>query len=106
MTELIDTHRHNNLINKVIDYLNKELPEAQQALVGKYTRYYYANVDYEDLQQHSVMDLAGAVLSHWNFSFQRAEGEAKIRVYNPSYEKDGWQSTHTIVEISHDDMPF
>ena len=31
---------------------------------------------------------------------------AKLRVYNPKLEQHGWQSTHTVVEIVNDDMPF
>ena len=33
-------------------------------------------------------------------------GQAKVRVYNPRLEQHGWQSTHTVVEIVNDDMPF
>ena len=33
-------------------------------------------------------------------------GHAKVRVYNPQIEQHGWQSTHTIVEVVTDDMPF
>ena len=29
-----------------------------------------------------------------------------MRVYNPRFEENGWQSTHTAVEIVTDDMPF
>ena len=29
-----------------------------------------------------------------------------MRVYNPRLEQHGWQSTHTVVEIVNDDMPF
>ena len=35
-----------------------------------------------------------------------AAGEIKLRVYNPKLEQHGWQSTHTVVEIVNDDMPF
>ena len=30
----------------------------------------------------------------------------KVRIYNPRLEQHGWQSTHTIVEMVTDDMPF
>ena len=30
----------------------------------------------------------------------------KLRVYNPQIQKDGWESTHTVVEIVNDNMPF
>ena len=29
-----------------------------------------------------------------------------VRVYNPQVEQHGWQSTHTVVEVVTDDMPF
>src|SRR5690606_1180315 len=31
---------------------------------------------------------------------------AQVRVFNPDYEKHGWQSSHSAVEILHPDMPF
>src|SRR5262249_37651238 len=51
-------------------------------------------------------DLYGAAVSHWNFARQRQPGSARVRVFNPSVQEHGWQSTHTIVEIVNDDMPF
>ena len=30
----------------------------------------------------------------------------RVRAFNPTLEEHGWQSTHTIVEIVNDDMPF
>src|SRR5687768_10932210 len=42
----------------------------------------------------------------WNFSQQRTAGVPKIRVFNPTAAEHGWRSTHTVVEIANDDMPF
>ena len=33
-------------------------------------------------------------------------GEPRVRVLNPTLAEHGWQSTHTVVEIVNDDMPF
>src|SRR5690606_13544647 len=30
----------------------------------------------------------------------------QVRVYNPDYERHGWQATHTAVEALHYDLPF
>ncbi|NIR35765.1 MAG: NAD-glutamate dehydrogenase, partial [Actinobacteria bacterium] len=51
-------------------------------------------------------NLYGAALAHWNFLRTRTPGIPKLRVYNPQLEQHGWQSTHTIVELVTDDMPF
>ena len=69
-------------------------------------REYYRWVPPEDLVGRDALDLYGAALAHWKFLEQRAPGEAKVRVYNPSFEQHGWQSTHTVVEMATDDMPF
>src|SRR6185295_1985229 len=31
---------------------------------------------------------------------------ARVRVFNPTIAEHGWQSTHTVIEIVNDDMPF
>ena len=57
-------------------------------------------------RERSELDLYGAALAHFNLARNRPPGEAKVRVYNPQFEVNGWQSTHTAVEIVTDDMPF
>ncbi len=67
---------------------------------------YYAGVSLDDLAERRPDDLYGAAAAHFNLARRRTPGEAKVRVYNPEIEQHGWQSTHTIVEIVTDDMPF
>ena len=62
-------------------------------------------MDTDDLEDRSI-DAYGAAVSHWNFAARRQPGERKIRIYNPVFEEHGWQSTHTVVEMVNDDMPF
>jgi len=94
------------IINKIRHYLRDRVPESQVSLLEIFAQRYYVNCSLEDLTDRSIEDLSGALLSHWNFIYQREPGESKVRVFNPTLEKDGWQSTHTIIEISHDDIPF
>jgi glutamate dehydrogenase len=82
------------------------VPPAQRAGVGDFVHLYYGQVDSEDLAERAPADLCGAALAQWEFARQRAAGHAKVRVFNPVREEHHWQSTHTIVEISNDDMPF
>ena len=51
-------------------------------------------------------DLYGAALSLWNSLEKNNSDDAVVRVFNPEVAKDGWQSSHTIVEIIAKDMPF
>ena len=75
-------------------------------LTGEFTRLYYAEVDPEELSARVDADLKGAAATHLAFGKDYAGGSAKLRVYNPVRERDGWASTHTVVEIVNDDMPF
>src|SRR5512140_2680237 len=84
---------------------SKIAPE-RRAEVEAFVQRYYGQVDSEDILEREPADLYGAALSQWNFASKREPGQARVRVFNPSPAEDGWQSTHTIVEISNDDMPF
>jgi len=94
------------IITKLNAHLKSKAPKDQVALFKVFAQRYYASVSLEDLKAHSIEDLSGALISHWNLIYQRKPDETKIRVFNPSLEEDGFQSAHTIIEVSHDDMPF
>ena len=86
----------------VRDRVSGEDLELALAFVGAY----YAGVSPDDLVEREAGDLYGAAVAHLNLARRRAPGTPRIRVYNPQVEQHGWQSTHTIVEIVTDDMPF
>ncbi len=94
------------LIDKLVSHAQKKLPKGQTKQVEAFLRQYYLWVSPGDLLKQDILDLSGAALAHWQLARQRSPGEAKVRVYNPLFEKHGWQSSHTIVEIVTDDMPF
>ena len=81
-------------------------PAEDRAMLERFVAAYFGQVDPEDLAERELADLYGAALSHWNFARQRETGRARVRVLNPSVAEHGWQSTHTVVEIVNDDMPF
>ncbi|MGF1472578.1 MAG: NAD-glutamate dehydrogenase [Rubrobacteraceae bacterium] len=94
------------LLDKVVERVWERLDEDQAPQVEEFVRQYYSWVAPEDLSGFSAVDLYGAAVSHWNFASQREPGEPKIRVYNPRFEEYRWQTTHTVIEIVNDDMPF
>ena len=98
--------QRNEQIERVVGFLRARLqaPEADEAEI--FVRRYFARVAPEDVLGHTVEALFGAALSLWRFGEQRAPGSPKIRSFNPSVERDGWRSPHTVVEIVNDDMPF
>src|SRR3982074_3154807 len=79
---------------------------AKSDLSDEFARLYYAEVDPEELASRQPGDLKGAAAAHLDFGRKFSTGRAKIRVYNPVSTQHGWQSTHTVIEIVNDDMPF
>ena len=78
----------------------------QRTLIESFVRRYYGQVDVDDLADRDLADLYGASLSHFAFARKREPGRAKVRAFNPTIEEHGWQSTHTVIEVVNDDMPF
>src|SRR3954471_16531864 len=94
------------LIDTVCSRVRERVEAHEAPQLEEFVRQYYRWVPPEDLVGREALDLYGAALAEWKFMEHRAPGEAKVRVYNPSFEQHGWQSTHTAVEIVTDDMPF
>ncbi|TMH46541.1 MAG: NAD-glutamate dehydrogenase [Betaproteobacteria bacterium] len=80
--------------------------ETKTSLAEKFAQLYYAEVDPEELAARDPADLQGAAAAHLAFGRRYAGGEAKLRAYNPVRGEHGWTSTHTVIEIVNDDMPF
>jgi glutamate dehydrogenase len=92
-------------LGELFDVIKDKLPVGHAESVADFTKVIYANTPRDELVQRDVADLYGATLSGWQF-IQEFKGSAKVRVFNPEYEEHGWQSTHTVIELVHPDMPF
>jgi len=94
------------IVDKIVAIVRERVPDSEQAQVEHFVRQYFAGTAAADLAENDCLNLYGLALAHWNFARQREPGVPKLRVYNPQFDQHGWQSTHTIVEIVNDDMPF
>ena len=99
-------HNDTNPLTAVFELIQKRLPADVADLATNFTKNFYERVSAEDLAERSTQDLYGAALSHWHFASRFTPGASRLRVYNPRPEEHGWQSTHTIIEIISQDMPF
>ncbi len=93
-------------IAQVVEMIHARLGADAAPEAAEFAQQYYRQVAPEDLVERPVADLYGAALSHWHFARSFAGGRPKLRAYNPRVEEHGWQSTHTVIEIVNDDMPF
>ncbi|HRY24507.1 MAG TPA: NAD-glutamate dehydrogenase [Geminicoccaceae bacterium] len=94
------------LILAVIAEIEAKLTGEEAAQAAAFVRTYYRDVAPADVLSREVQDLYGAALAHLRQAGQRPAGTLKVRVFNPGIAQHGWQSSHTVVEIVNDDMPF
>src|SRR3954467_1187800 len=94
------------LIEAVCERVRERIAPDEVQEVEAFVRAYYRGAPADDLRGREPIDLYGAALAHWTFGRGREPGEARVRVYNPTFEQHGWQSPHTAIDIVSDDMPF
>lgn len=97
---------HSVLLDKVFQLICEKVDQKHAPIVKSFAEALFSNISLDDLDSRSDSDLYGATLSLWNEFVQFDSAEPSIKVFNPDLQKNGWQSTHTIVEIIVQDMPF
>ncbi|HEX6974958.1 MAG TPA: NAD-glutamate dehydrogenase domain-containing protein, partial [Vicinamibacterales bacterium] len=102
----VEQERRTERLAALVALVDAKVAPEQRAALAAFVGEYYGQVDPDDLAERQLADLYGAALSHWNFAHRREPGQVRVRAFNPTIEEHGWQSTHTIVEIVNDDMPF
>ncbi len=98
--------KKSDLLERVVDRLHDKLTDGPAERAEAFIRHYYRAVAPVDLLERDPLDVYGAALSHLRLGEHRQAGQSLVRVYNPQIEQHGWQSTHTVVEVVTDDMPF
>ncbi|MZI93267.1 NAD-glutamate dehydrogenase [Vibrio sp. CAIM 722] len=94
------------LLEKVYQLIQDRLELAQQPLVTQLAQHLFSNISQDDLVSRNESDLYGAIVSLWHHISEKSADEQSVRVFNPTVSRQGWQSTHTIVEIVVPDSPF
>ncbi len=94
------------LIEAIVDRIKNSMVGDQAKFCAEFAMQLYGTVAMEDLSAWEIDDLYGAVVNFWSLINERAPHETKIRIYNPDFERHGWQTTHTVIEVISDDMPF
>ncbi|HKR65799.1 MAG TPA: NAD-glutamate dehydrogenase [Thermoanaerobaculia bacterium] len=98
--------RQVDLVDRLAAEARRRVPAEQAESAEHFVRRYFAHVAPDDVIYTSFDTLLGGALSLWEFGAQRTPGTAKVRLFNPVADKNGWGLEHTVVEIINDDMPF
>ncbi|WDE09775.1 NAD-glutamate dehydrogenase [Thalassomonas haliotis] len=94
------------ILNNVAKLIQQKVPEESSSLVEQFSDLLYGNISNLDLAHRNDSDMYGATLSLWNSLNGHEAGSPVIKVFNPQVSKHGWKSSHTIIEVIVEDMPF
>lgn len=101
-----DAESKAQLLVQLREEIHNRLPAERADELNTFVDFYFATASPGDFCEWRLDDLYGSTVACWQFLQRRKPEEAKVRVFNPDYEAHGWQSTHTVVEVLHKDMPF
>ncbi|MDB6060427.1 MAG: NAD-glutamate dehydrogenase [Verrucomicrobiaceae bacterium] len=94
------------LIKQLVVDIERHLPAAQAAPLAEFARQYYENFPVDELSGRPLGDLYAATYGSWHFLQYYDSRRAKVRVFNPEFERHGWQLGHTVVAIVCPNVPF
>ncbi|MGB1261373.1 MAG: NAD-glutamate dehydrogenase [Cognaticolwellia sp.] len=94
------------ILSNVAQLIQQKVPAATAPLVNQFAELLYNNISTLDLEHRNDSDMYGATLSLWNTLNDHQDNKPVIKVFNPQVSKNGWKSSHTIIEIIVRDMPF
>ncbi|WP_371193113.1 NAD-glutamate dehydrogenase [Glaciecola sp. SC05] len=102
----VSNHQHSVLLDQVFTLINEKVDPKEAQLVQQFGQLLFKNMSFNDLNGRSDSDLYGAVISLWHQLQEKQQDIPLIKVINPEIARHGWQSSHTIIQIIVDDMPF
>ncbi|MCM2315332.1 MAG: NAD-glutamate dehydrogenase [Thermoanaerobaculia bacterium] len=101
-----EEQRKQQLIDSLARQARMRLSQTEATDAEEWVRQYYRLVSPDDMVYTQPETLLGGAMTLWQLAETRKPGEAIVRIFNPSQEREGWTLNHTVVEIANDDMPF
>ena len=76
------------------------------ASIAEFLDCYYADFDFAGGSEASPEELVGAAAQHYRVGEQRSPRQPVLALYTPDFDRHGWHSPHTVIDVVTDDMPF
>ncbi|HZP66996.1 MAG TPA: NAD-glutamate dehydrogenase domain-containing protein [Rudaea sp.] len=99
-------HAAGSVADAILAEIESRLGPSQSRDALAFASHFFRRVTAEDIAARSPESWASLVLGLLDFARVRKPGAPNVRVFNPSIEQNGWESSHTVVDIVTDDMPF
>jgi glutamate dehydrogenase len=95
------------LLNQILTMVEEKFPQTHHQQINSFIQCLYPSLIPEERIEHNdVFNWYGTTIDYWRFASQYQPHQTKVRVYNPQFEEDGWQTSHTVIRILIKNMPF
>ncbi|MDN3649654.1 NAD-glutamate dehydrogenase [Reinekea marina] len=105
MTNLVASNR-SELLESLYQRLTTEFPKQHHSDLNTLIEQLFKHASMRDLTSYEMTDLAGMVVTLWRALQKKSPKQANVEVINPSVEEHEWQSSHSIVTVLSDEVPF
>ncbi len=102
----VTTESKDVFLKRLTDSFEEKLSKAEAKNVSEFVHQFFGGLPMEEITGKRFSDVYGAMLASWKFLQHHDLKKPKVRVFNPDLEGDGWQSTHTVVAVLHQNIPF
>ena len=101
-----NTDGKNAIVDQIVESLSDSIVPAKASKLVSFARHYLRRISARELSKHPAEHWRGMINGHFEFGRKRIRGQTLMRVFNPVEENDGWTTSHTVIEVVTDDMPF
>ena len=99
-----------NIIEKILEFAQKNqqlyIKHKNNANFLSFLEQFYQENKSTDFENYNIQQLFYFALSAFNFLTQNKSQDFNVRIYNPTEQQDGFDSSFTIIEVVNNDMPF
>jgi glutamate dehydrogenase len=93
-------------IEQLTSEIDRRQPPGQAAPMAEFARQFYDKFPLKELQGRALSDLYASASGGWHFLQNYDASRPKVQIFNPEFDRHGWQLPHTVVALLCRDMPF
>jgi len=102
----VDTRSKKAFLDQIKTAVKDQFSKAETDDVTKFIDQLFVSVFINEFEGRRVSDLLGLIISAWKFFNTFQSKNAKVEVFNPSFEEDAWHSSHTVIMVLQRNTPF
>jgi glutamate dehydrogenase len=103
---LVITANKSAFFQQISDTISAKFSAQEAKNLQAYADLFFEQYPIHELSKHDINDVIGMIKASYDFLTPFKQKRAKVKVFNPKIEEDGWTSKNTVVMMHYNDVPF